>query len=165
MPAMIKLYDGSEVTAEEFYRWTATAQRYKLLGQSPEHHAARTAAVQTEETRAKMRAAWDRRKANGVSHTMSDEARARISTANKGKVVSEETRKKMSAAHQGKSRGKASAETKAKQSAALRVSWAARRALKPVMQTLTAEERAAATKAKRKATWAAKRAAEASSNA
>ena len=52
-----------------------------------------------------------------VRRSLSDEHRAKISTANRGKNVSEETRAKMSAAQRGK---KASEETRAKISAAAR---------------------------------------------
>lgn len=69
----------------------------------------------------KRKAAWARRKADGWS--MPEETKAKLRACN----VSDETRAKMSAAAKGKTRGPRSPETRAKMAASARANWAARK--------------------------------------
>ncbi len=78
-------------------------------------NAANTGQKRSAESRAKMRAAWSRRRDRGWTH--SAEARARVSAALKCRKCSDETRAKLRAAGTGRS---PSPETRAKLSAAMK---------------------------------------------
>jgi NUMOD3 motif. len=73
--------------------------------------AAHTGQKRSEETKAKMREAWIRRRAEGkVQRTVSPETRAKIAAAGTGRITSEETKAKIAAKATGR---KATPETRA----------------------------------------------------
>ena len=85
----------------------------------------------SEEARENMRAAQQRRKDSGyVPPAITDEARAKIGAAHKGKVMSEETKAKLRAANLGKKKGPKSPETIERMQVAAKARWAKKRAEK-----------------------------------
>jgi hypothetical protein len=83
MTDMIKLANGSEVSADVFYTWGTMKQRYALMGYS-------------DERRKKLSQSL-------TGHTTSEETRKKISDSKKGSsVFLEQARQKMSDARTGK---------------------------------------------------------------
>jgi len=126
MADMIKLKNGTEVTAEEFYSWSANKQHGSLVGLNEaakaKIRAARLGQNISDQTRAKMSAAQSAR----IRPPMSDAAKAKLSASLKGRRHSKESIAKMVASRTGLKRPPQSPEAKAK----VQATWAAKRAAK-----------------------------------
>lgn len=122
MSNKIKLLNGTEVSAEEFYSWSAHKQQLMVNG----------------ELRAKMAAA----RVGKIHHT--PESKAAISAVHRGRALTPEHRAKLSAAKRGKPKSEAwrnaiaaankhvasSPEERSRRAEAMKKIWAARKAAK-----------------------------------
>lgn len=78
----------------------------------------------SEETKAKMSESGKKRH---MINPLTDEARAKITASNKGRVRSDEFKRKLSLAHKGRKRGPTSIETRKKISAVIKQWWSERK--------------------------------------
>lgn len=153
MPAMVKLANGNEVTADEFYTWSVAKQNSSLVPMTEETKKkmslSKLGKGKSEATRQAMsegsKEAWVQRRASGTAnHT-------------------EATKEKIGAASRGRKLRPKSAEQKAKISVGKLKAHAERRAA-GIVTTISDEHRAAIS-ASRKAYWAQRRANKELSNA